>query len=98
MEAKMLIDEPDESELPRGSRKIYHAEIHGDIIRVRYKKTIKDKFVTRDVYKQDSEREPDSYFMRMLANKLKLDLTDESFKITEIIKLKYIGFSLPNVK
>lgn len=93
-----MIDEPDDTELPDGARKIYHAQISGDIIRVRYKKTIKDKFIINDVYKQDSERENDSYFMRMIANKLGLDLSDESFKINEIVKLKYIGFSIPNIK
>lgn len=93
-----MIDEPDESELPNDVRRIYHAQISGDIIRVRYKKTIKDKFTICDVYKQDSEREQDSYFLRMIASRLKLDLTDESFKINEIVKLKYIGFSLKEIK
>lgn len=84
-------------EIPNGSKRIYLAQIVGDIIRIKYKKTIKDKFSFVDVYKDGQERDNDSYFMKNMRRKLNLDKDDESFKINEITKIKYIGFSLPNI-
>lgn len=85
-------------EIPDGSKRIWLAQITGDIIRVKYKKTIKDKFSFCDVYKDESELDENSYFMRNIRHTIKLDKDDESFKINEITRIKYIGFSLPNVK
>lgn len=88
----------DENEIPHGARRIYHARINGDIIRIKYKKQIRDKFSINDVYKDGEEQSIDSYFMRNMRIRLKLDKNDETFTITKIEKLKYIGFSLPEIK
>lgn len=88
----------DENEIPDGSKRIYFAQISGDIIKKYYKQTLKYKFCVNDVYKDGEEHVFDSYFMRMIKNKLHLEKTEDEFKITEIVKLKYIGFSIPNIK
>lgn len=85
-------------DIPVGAKRIYFAHIIGDIIRVKYKKVVKDKFSFCDVYKDGEEQIEDSYFMRMIRNKIELEKDSESFKITSIEKIKYIGFSLPEIK
>lgn len=92
-----MINENDLPEIPRDCKRIYVAQIIGAIIRIKYKKTIKDKFSFVDVYKDGEEKNENSYFMCNMRHKLKLNKNDESFKINEITKIKYIGHSLPNI-
>lgn len=87
-----------EDEIPEGAKRIYFAQISGDIIKKYYKQTLKYKFTVNDVYKDGEDKIVDSYFMRMIKNKLKLEKDEDEFKITEIIKLKYIGFSIPQIE
>lgn len=84
-------------EIPLGSKRIWHAKISVDIIRIKYKKTYKDKFSLYQVYKEGEEKNKNSFFMRNLKKNLGLDKDDEEFKITDIEKIKYIGFSIPNL-
>lgn len=84
-----------EDEIPHGAKRIYFARISGDIIKKHYSKTIKYNFVVENVYKDGEEKIVDSYFMRMIKHSLKLEKQEDEFKITEIVKLKYIGFSIP---
>lgn len=87
-----------ETEIPEGCKKIFLAKIFVDIIKVRWKKKYKEKRVVEMVYKEYSEKDPESYFMKCLKRKLGLGKDQEEFKITEIQKIKYINYSLPNIK
>lgn len=82
-------------EIPVGSKRIWRAKISGDIIRIKHKKKYKEKFSFEDVYKEGEEKNSKSYLMSMLKIRLNLDKDDEEFKITEIEKIKYLGFSVP---
>lgn len=93
-----MINENELPEIPRDSKRIWLAHICGDIIRIKYNKTIRDKFSFADVYKDDEEKNESSYFMNMLRIRLKLEKQNESFTITSIERIKYIGFSLPDVQ
>lgn len=93
-----MINENELPEIPRDSKRIWLAHITGDIIRIKYNKTIRDKFSFADVYKDGEERNEKSYFMNMLRIRLKLEKQNESFTITSIERIKYIGFSLPDVQ
>lgn len=84
-----------EIDCPHDATKIYYARIDVEINRIRYKKTIRSKSQFDDVYRDGSENEIDSYFMRNIRRKLELEKDgSESFKITNIEKLKYIGFTI----
>lgn len=85
-------------EIPLNSKRIWHAKISGEIIRIKYKKKIKDKFSFYDVYKDDEEKNINSYFMRHIRKIIHLDKHDEEFKITNIEKIKYIGHSIPEIE
>lgn len=85
------------NEIPEGSRKIYLAVIKVDITRVKYKKKYKETFSFEEVYSEGSEKIKDSYFMRNLRNRLELTKDEEEFKISEINKIKYIGFTIPEI-
>lgn len=85
--------------IPEGSKRIYSVNIKGDIIRVKYKKKYKEKFsFTQECYKEGEEKNPESYFMKTIKHKLGLEKDDEEFKITEIVKIKEIGFSVPPIQ
>lgn len=85
----------DENDIPDGSKKIYFAQITCDIIKKYYSKKIKYSKTIFDVYKCDEEKNNDSYFMRNIKHQLHLEKDEDEFKIVEIVKLKYIGFSIP---
>lgn len=87
----------DLEEIPAGSKRIWEARIYVEIVRVKYKKKYKDKFNFLEVYKDGQEKIKDSYLMRNIRSKLELDKDEEEFKITQIEKIKYIGFSLPDI-
>lgn len=84
-----------EEEIPEGSKRIYLAKIFVEITRIKYKKKYKEKYSFEDVYKEGEEKNKNSYFMSMVKIKIGLNKDEEEFKIVEIKKIKYVGYSIP---
>lgn len=102
-----MLADYDPNDAPVGSRKIWVAEISGSIVRIKIKKVRKkgfytieketeenDNFCFQQVYKDGEEENPDSYFIKYLRRILDLDKQKEILRITEIKKIKYLGYSI----
>lgn len=85
-------------EIPDDCERIWSAKVHLEIVRIKYKTKYKEKFSFNGVYKENSELDKNSYFMKNIRVILKFDKEDEEFIITKIEKLKYLGFSVPPIK
>lgn len=96
-----------ETDAPKGSKKIYYAEISGSVVRIKIKKikqkgfhTIErpveygDTFCVKEVYKEGAEKDQNSFFIKNLRRILDLDKQKETLKINQIKKLKYLGYSI----
>lgn len=96
-----------EKDAPKGCKKIFFAEISGSVVRIKIKKKTKkgyhtieeeievgDNFCIKEVYKEGSEKNENSFFIKNLRRTLDLDKQKEKLKITEIKKIKYLGYSI----
>lgn len=88
-----LLDKSSET-LPEGSKRIWFAIIFCEVKRFRRNRYYKEKFATSEVYKDDEEKNKNSYFYKRIERQLNLKEKEE-FKVTEIEKIRYLGCSIP---
>lgn len=75
------------------NKQIYVAKISGFVVRHKYTKKYREKFSIECVYIDNEEKNENSYFIRSLRTKLKLDKIDETIEIKSIEKIKQIGLN-----
>ena len=82
------------NDVPVNCKRIFNAMIYVEVMKFRNNKFHKEKIVTTEVYKEDEEKDNNSFLMKRLRKQLNLKERD-NFQILEIEKIKYLGFSIP---
>lgn len=83
--------------LPEGCKRIWYAVVLCEVKRFKNKKYHKEKYATSEVYKDGEEKNKNSYFYKRIERQINLKEKEE-FKVTDIDKIRYLGFSIPENK